>query len=358
MVVYDYLRVFGGAERTLSYLLDSLDDPHLIIGGQDQPDRADQWFSGVPVTDLGIRATSPVALAAKCAFQLARANVRPRAEERVVFAGAYAPIAARRVSPESQAAYFCFSPPRFAYDLRNYYRGRLEFWKRPAFDLLVRYVRRQMSAGLAYIPDTITISRTIQARVQEYTGRRSDVVYPPVEVDRFAWRPSNGYFLSTARLEAYKNVASIVRAFQAMPEEKLIVASGGSQYEELTRMAEGSDNIMFTGWLGDEKLASLIANCRATIYLPEDEDFGISPVESLAAGKPVIGIASGGLEETLSEGKTAALIAPDDLGPDGIRAAVKGMSDEVALSMKEACERAAAPFSPDRFKLEIRRLLG
>ena len=117
------------------------------------------------------------------------------------------------------------------------------------------------------------------------------------------------YFLSTARLEPLKRVDLIVNAFKNMPDKKLFVTSGGSQLKSLQELADGAKNITFTGWASDAELRRLVGNCIATIYIPKDEDFGISPVQSLAAGKPVIGVNEGGVAETVREPADGVLIS-------------------------------------------------
>jgi glycosyltransferase involved in cell wall biosynthesis len=95
----------------------------------------------------------------------------------------------------------------------------------------------------------------------------------------------------------------------------------------------------------------------ATIYVPVDEDFGMSPVESLAAGKPVIGVAEGGLLETLVDGETGLLLPPD-FTVDHLVRAVEHMSTDRAALMRQACEQSAQRFTRARFLDGMRRLVN
>jgi len=121
------------------------------------------------------------------------------------------------------------------------------------------------------------------------------------------------YFLSFARLSSIKRVDRIVAAFQKMPEEKLILTYGKNdpEKEKIFQMIEGYKNISAICSPDDGELRQLIQEATATIYVPVDEDFGMSPVESMSCGTPVIGVNDGGLKETIIDGKTGILIHPD-----------------------------------------------
>ncbi len=152
-------------------------------------------------------------------------------------------------------------------------------------------------------------SENVQRRIKRYLGHDSIVVYPPIDTESFVWGEPQGYYLSTARLTPLKRVATIVEAFVRMPDRQLVVASGGEDEAALRRVApRGHSNIRFTGWTDEAQLRSLISGAIATIYIPVDEDFGMSPVESMAAGKPVIGVAEGGLLETIVPGRDGGVL--------------------------------------------------
>jgi glycosyltransferase involved in cell wall biosynthesis len=119
------------------------------------------------------------------------------------------------------------------------------------------------------------------------------------------------------------------------------------QGEEEIKLKKQHLHAHFTGWVNDQQLADLVGNAIATIYLPINEDFGISPVESMAAGKPVIGVAEGGLLETVIDKQTGILIsAVDHLR---IIEAVSDLSSKQAQTMRHDCEQQAQQFSKERF---------
>jgi glycosyltransferase involved in cell wall biosynthesis len=142
-----------------------------------------------------------------------------------------------------------------------------------------------------------------------------------------------------------------------MPQHRLVVASGGSELERLKALASGAPNICFTGWLPESDLQALLGRARAAIYIPINEDFGMAPVEAMAAGKPVIGVAEGGLLETILPRETGLLI-DGPLTVESICDAVEELERMDPVSMRAECERQAARFSEQRFAERMREVLG
>jgi glycosyltransferase involved in cell wall biosynthesis len=140
-------------------------------------------------------------------------------------------------------------------------------------------------------------------------------------------------------------------------DKKLVVASGGSELPFLQSLAQGFDNIIFTGWLEESTLRTLIGKAIATLYLPINEDFGMSPVESMAAGKPVIGVAEGGLLETVRHGETGTLLLVP-LSLESLIDAILQMTPRQARQMREACSHRAALFSREIFRDKMLSVVG
>jgi glycosyltransferase involved in cell wall biosynthesis len=156
----------------------------------------------------------------------------------------------------------------------------------------------------------VTISETVRKRIRRFLRHDSQVIYPPCETERFRFLDQENFYLSTARLDPLKRIDVIVRAFLKMPEKNLVVVSGGSEIRKIKEAAEEAKNIQVLGWVNEERLIGLMGKCIASIYIPRDEDFGLSPVESMAAGKPVIGVREGGLLETISDFAPVKQVSP------------------------------------------------
>lgn len=274
----------------------------------------------------------------------------------VIYSGFYTPLAAPN-HPDSNNILYCHTPPRFLYDQKQFYLQQIAPPLRPLLNAFSRYLQPRYEAALSHINCIVTNSQHVQARIQHYLGYTARVIYPPCDIEQYQWRGQGDYYLSTARLDPLKRVDQIVRAFLTLPEKRLIVTSGGSELKRLQRLAQDAPNIHFTGWVSEATLSTLIGQAIATLYVPHAEDFGMSPIESMAAGKPVIGVAEGGLLETIIPEQTGLLLAPD-FTPETIAQAVRHLTPHYALQLRPACEQQAQRFTHTRFITEMRQLLA
>ena len=264
-----------------------------------------------------------------------------------MYSGFYAPLAVQN-HLQGFNLYYCHTPPRFIYDQRDYFIARLPFWQRPILEWFINYLKPQYEAAVAQMDIIVANSENVRNRIAAFLGKEAIIVYPPCDTESFIWCNQSDYYLSTARLDPLKRVDRIVKAFLKLPDKKLIITSGGSEYARLTKLARNAPNITFTGWVAEDKLRELIGNAIATIYIPKDEDFGMTPVESMAAGKPVIGTSEGGLRETIVHGETGLLLSPD-VSVEEIMHAVALLTTTKALEMRRACEARAQLFSTPLF---------
>jgi glycosyltransferase involved in cell wall biosynthesis len=273
----------------------------------------------------------------------------------VLYSGYYAPLAVRH-QRGGRRIYYCHALPRFAYDLTEYYRARFPVGSRWAFDLAMAWLRREYGAAIARMDVVVANSENVRGRLKKYLGLDARVIHPPVATDRFRWLGDGGYYLSTARLTGSKRVETIVEAFLGMPGRQLVVVSGGPQLGRLRHLAGAAANIRILGWQSEEALRDWIGNARAIVYAPIDEDFGMSPVEAMAAGKPVVGVAAGGLLETVVDGETGVLLE-EPLDAGRLKAAVERLEALGPAAMRAACERRAAQFSEAAFLERMRAVL-
>ncbi len=274
----------------------------------------------------------------------------------VVYSGFYAPMAIHN-HPQGKNIYYCHTPPRYIYDQHDYYRLQYPVWSHPLIDALIAYHRPRYEAAVRRMDCVVTNSKNVKERIKTYLGLDASVVYPPCEIEKFKWIDQKDYYLSMARLDPLKRVHIIVDAFGNLPNHKLIVISDGPERKTIEKRAAGHDNITVMGPVSDAVYRQLIGNCIATVYLPKDEDFGMSPVESMAAGKPVIGVRSGGLLESIIDQETGMLIDPDPTVTD-VMDAVKCMDRRTCKTMRTACLDRAAHFDGRLFISRMRNLLN
>lgn len=206
--------------------------------------------------------------------------------------------------PETLHVSYCHSPTRYLWtDTHSYIKNlRLPRIVKKALPPLLSKLRvwDQLAAQR---PDLILAnSETVKKRISKYYRRSSTVLHPPVDLDAFTCKKHSGgeYYLAGGRLVAYKRFDLVIRAFNrlGMP---LKIFGTGPELENLKQLAR--PHIEFMGYVSDEKRAELYKNAKAFIN-PQVEDFGITPVEAMASGTPVIAYKEGGATETVIEGKT------------------------------------------------------
>lgn len=200
-------------------------------------------------------------------------------------------------SSHSRHVCYCHTPMRYLWDLYPAYRNE---WtesrvKRALMTPLAHYLRMWDYGSAARVDQFIANSENSQRRILKTYRREAEVIFPPVAVETFYAKPAEDYYFIASELVPYKRVDEAVRAFRKSGR-KLKIAGDGPEYSALKRIA--SPNIEFCGRVPDADLRELYARCRAFL-MPGEEDFGMTAVEALASGKPVIALARGGALETV-----------------------------------------------------------
>jgi glycosyltransferase involved in cell wall biosynthesis len=267
----------------------------------------------------------------------------------IIFSGNVGFIPRRLKNFKGKKIMYCHTPPRPISDQFEKILARFPFFIKPfirfAKDLLVW----QYKLDCKEFDLIIANSENIKNRLHKYCSVEADIVIPPpVDTDRFENLGQKGYYISYARLEDLKRIRILVEAFKKMPDKKLIVCSSGPLKDWLLEKikSENLKNIEYMGIVSDQELSLLVGNCIAGIYIPENEDAGITQCEIMAAGKPVIGSNEGGLVETIIDGKTGVLIQtlkddkflPDEQITQNLVEAVTQMTPKKALSMAKDCQ--------------------
>ncbi|KPJ70829.1 hypothetical protein AMJ51_00885 [Microgenomates bacterium DG_75] len=248
--------------------------------------------------------------------------------------------------PETLHLCYCLTPTRYLWS------GYDDYFKNKAFRFLTRPVvnyLRTWDKIAAQRPDFyLAISQNVQQRIKKYYGRDSEVIYPPVDVDQ--WSPvsekAEEYFLVVSRLVTYKRVDLAIEAFNKL-ELPLKIVGDGREKRKLKRMA--GENIEFLGELTGKDLLGYYQRCRAVIF-PQEEDFGLVPLEAQASGRPVIAYRKGGALETVIDGKTGLFFAPQTA-----RALIKVIDSLRTVRFKpQAFGQNVVKFSQERFKEEFK----
>ncbi|HOX37724.1 MAG TPA: glycosyltransferase [Candidatus Brocadiia bacterium] len=198
---------------------------------------------------------------------------------------------------------YCFTPMRYVWDLYDDYFGpqRAGSAVRAAMGMVRGRLRKWDVDSAARVKEFVAISDFIADRIRRHYGRESKVIYPPVESGRFSIsREVGDYYLVVSALAPYKRVDLAVEACRKLGRRLLVVGTG---QDEARLKAIAGPGVEFLGWKSDEEVAALYSRCRAFIF-PGVEDFGITPLEAMASGRPVIAYGMGGALETVVEGKT------------------------------------------------------
>jgi glycosyltransferase involved in cell wall biosynthesis len=358
VLLYDYLFSKGGAEKLSMTLVEGVHGCDLIVGLKD-----DQLFPQENLQNGGGKLKVLASYSDKKGWKtlkvmLAYLFAAPKLTQYdcAVYSGEYAPMGIlRRRARATRNILYCHTIPRAPYDLYQFKLQRFTGINRFLFKILVFFIKSLYGPAIGRMDLIIANSQNVQKRIKTHLGLDSVVVNPPIDTQRFEWISQGDYYLSTARLEPAKRVDMIIEAFKQMPQKKLIVASGGSEFEALKLQAADFDNITLTNWTSDEQLHGLVGSCIATIYIPVDEDFGMSPLESMAAGKPCIGVAEGGLLETMLPEQNGWFI--DAANPASIKAAVSAATPERCLKMRDFCEQHASNYSSSVFISNMKALM-
>lgn len=201
---------------------------------------------------------------------------------------------------------YCHSPMRYLWHLYpEYLQWSGNPISRAALACLAPPLRVWDYATAARVDEFVANSENVRKRIWKTYRRESEVVYPPVAVNQFYWQPAEDYYLIVSELVPYKRLDYAVRYF-AMSGRKLKVAGDGPQFTSLKKLA--APNVEFCGKVSDSDLRLLFARCRAFL-LPGEEDFGITAVESMASGKPVIALGRGGVLDSVPDGIAGVLYA-------------------------------------------------
>ncbi|SMO65356.1 glycosyltransferase [Fodinibius sediminis] len=175
---------------------------------------------------------------------------------------------------------------------------------RPILRYVMNYLRIWDVATANRVDYFIANSTTVKKRIEHIYRRPARVIHPPIKVeayrDKYTQVENGDYYITVGRLVPYKRVDLLIETFNEFPDRKLLIAGAGNDSERLKALAK-SDNISFLGFVDEETKTELVAKAKAFLFAAE-EDFGMSPVEAMALGTPVIGFAKGGTRDYIKEG--------------------------------------------------------
>jgi glycosyltransferase involved in cell wall biosynthesis len=256
--------------------------------------------------------------------------------------------------PDTCHICYCNTPMRYLWNMYFDYLNneKMGFLKKSFIRYYFNYLRVWDLATSFRVDYFISNSENVKKRVQKYYRRDSEVIYPPVNLDRFTCSGNKkDYYLAVSQLVSYKRIDIAVDAFNRLDRE-LVIIGDGPERKRLEKRA--GSNIKFIGWQDDTVLEKYYSEAKAFIF-PGEEDFGITPVEAQASGTPVIGYGRGGLLETVEEGKTGLFF--DDHNAESLMDAVKRFESGDHNITSENARENSRRFDISIFEKEIKSFI-
>ncbi len=306
-LVHDYLAQDGGAEHVLRRLHQMWPEAPIFtlfhhkgsVSGFDHADIRESYIARLPFGRTKYQWYLPLMPGAFESFDFSGFDV--------VISSTSAFAKGIITPPGTTHLCYCHTPTRYLWTDTAEYIADLKYPKVVKLMLprLMHRLRMVDRLQAERVDVFIANSKTVQQRIQKYYHRESEIIFPPVAVETGTIaHPIDDYFISGGRLVPYKRFDLIVETFNRLPQRKLIIFGDGPMYHDLKKRAK--PNITFVGRIGDEEKMKLLSRAIAFIH-PQLEDLGITPIESMACGRPVIAYGKGGAVETVVPGVTGVL---------------------------------------------------
>ncbi|MCL4419054.1 glycosyltransferase [Patescibacteria group bacterium] len=391
-LVHDYIKEYGGAERVLEALHEIWPDAPVFtsvylpefLGPHRQ--RFKDWniktsiFQSLP---FKAKLISPMRIFAPFIFN--SFNFSPPAggfDVVIVSAtGAYTPNIIQKSKVKSQKLIcYCHTPPRYLYGYATAREWKKNIIFRVFGELVNHFLRLVDFKSSQNVDFFIANSRNVEGRIKKFYKKDATVIYPPVDIApgpattfppvnarssllssnelRVVGSPSSrvtprSYFLAGGRLARPKHIGLIIETFVKLKLPLKIFGRGFAGYE-LELKSKANSKIEFLGEVSDSEKLELMRNAKAFVFASVDEDFGITPVEAMSVGTPVIAYKSGGVVESVLGGKTGIFF--DNLTAESLLKAIERFSN-IAIK-PEDCINQAQKFSKERFKKEIKSFVN
>lgn len=251
--------------------------------------------------------------------------------------------------PETLHICYCLTPTRYLWRYNQYTeQENMNIWLQRGLIPFLHYLRVWDRLAADRVDHFVAISEAVRRRIVKYYRRDAVIIYPPVDTTRFEPVDSHqveDYYLFVGRLVPYRRLDLLIEAFNKM-KKPLFIAGSGRDRERLEALS--NRNINFLGFVPDEDLPGVIAKAKAFIW-PGEEDFGIAPIQAMAAGRPVIAYAAGGAMDTVIPEKTGVLFT--DQTVSGMQEAVEYF--ETLKWKPDEIKKHAGQFDTEIFKQKL-----
>ncbi len=361
-IFHNYLDNIGGAEMVALTLAKEL-KADLFTTNIDFEKIKKMGFSNLNIRSIGVIPINAPFRHQIALWKFRKLNLKGKYDFYII-AGDWAMSGAVNNKPN---LWYIHSPLNEIWELKNYVRNEvIESWKKPFFDLWVSLNRKLTLDYSNHIQKWISNSENTKKRIKKYYNKEAVVMNPPINTSSYFFNKNKNYWLSVNRLSKHKRIELQLKVFSKMPKENLIIVGsyekGANQFEKYKKYIESikPNNVKIINWAENKKLINLYSQCKGLIATAKDEDFGMTLVEAMASGKPVIAVKEGGYKETVIDGKTGLLIR--EPYEKKLFSAIKKVNSNLKENpnmYKETCQKRASLFDTKFFikkmKDEIKR---
>lgn len=362
-LVHDYIKEYGGAERVLETLHEMFPEapvytsvylpnylgPHKVrFKKWDIRPSILQWMP------FKAKLISPMRLLAPFVFK--RMDFSEYEVVIVSATGAYLPNMIHKGTAKHIC--YCHTPPRYLYGYPT--ARKVNRFMKPFVHIANHFLRMYDFESAQQVDSFIANSKETAGRIEKFYRKDATVIYPPVEIPRnkkqvTSNKQERSYYLAGGRLARAKRVDLAVKVCTELGLPLKVFGKSFAGYgDELKQIAQGKPHIEFLGEISDEEKWNLMVSAKAFIFPAEFEDFGITPVEAMAAGTPVIALRSGGVQESVVEGKTGIFF--DHPKVESLKHAIKRF-EKMRLKPEDA-RKQAKKFSKERFVKQVSNFIS
>lgn len=351
VIFHDYIGAIGGGEKLVLTLARAF-GADIVTTDIDKDSVKKMGFEDINIISLGKTIKIPPfkQISASIKFSLCDFSKK---YDYFIFSGNWAPFAARRHKPN---LYYCHTPVRAFYDLHDSFLQRQPLLIKPIFMLWVAIHKPISEYYMRDVDKILANSKNTQSRVTEYLHRNAEIVYPPIDTSKFKFEQSGDFWLSVNRLYPEKRVELQIEAFRLMPNEKLIIVGGYAEGDHAARYVDKiknniPKNVEIRRSISEEELIQFYGSCKGFIATAIDEDFGMTPIEAMSSGKPIIAVREGGYMESVVDDITGVLVDPK---VEDIVSAVEIISGNQE-KYRKSCEEQAKKFDISIFIEKIKK---
>ena len=358
-VVCDWLVTYAGAEKVLEQILHIFPEADLFAVVDFIPESKRCFILNKPVTTTFIQKLPKAKEKYRnyLPFMPIAIEQLDVSDYDLIISSSHCVAKGILTGPDQVHISYVHSPIRYAWDLQHQYlreAGLTYGMKSKIARMIMHYMRiwdTRTSNGVDYF---LANSNFIARRIWKCYRRKADVIYPPVDIEKFTFsREKEDFYLTASRMVPYKKMDLIVEAFSQMPDKKLIVIGKGPDFEKIKKLA--GPNVTLMGYQPDAVLKDFMRRAKAFVFAAE-EDFGITPVEAQACGTPVIAFGKGGSLETVrgygvKENPTGIFFYEQKI--PAVKKAIEefeSISDKIST---EGCRKHAERFSISAFRTKF-----